>query len=71
VSERERLNSSVYAAFGTLFIQHLHQLCYPSLLLVPDNRWDAHGRIPSIFCSSTGALAGLNFVFFEAARQGR
>src|SRR5436190_22980472 len=35
------LNSSVYAAFGILFIEHLQQRYYLALLLVPDNRWEA------------------------------
>src|SRR6266545_4282470 len=36
------LNSSVYATLGILFIDHLRQHYYLSLLLVPDNRWEAH-----------------------------
>jgi hypothetical protein len=32
----------VYATFGILFIEHLHQHYYLALLLVPDNRWEAH-----------------------------
>jgi hypothetical protein len=39
------LNSSVYATFGILFIDNLQQLYYPSLPLVPDNRWEAHIRL--------------------------
>src|SRR5207237_7320093 len=38
------LNSSVYAAFGILFIEHLRQRYYPALLSVPDNRWEAQSN---------------------------
>src|SRR5207237_1308757 len=44
------LNSSVYAAFGILFIEHLRQRYYPALLLVPDNRWEAHNYSGRLRC---------------------
>jgi hypothetical protein len=41
------LNSSVYATFAILFIEHFQQHYYPSPLSVPDNRWEAHGVCPA------------------------